>query len=105
MITKLAIMGLIMLAQSAEPPLMKLEADDIDTLSRALDRLAVSANGGAIDPSLAMRAREVAHSVDHSGQLNGRTTPIAGMALSRASDDPKACALLKRIEPSAVCMK
>ncbi len=57
------------------------------------------------DPSTAARLRDVEHNVEFSDTIDLRNVPLLGMALSRNSQDPKACALLKRIESSAACVK
>lgn len=54
------------------------------------------------DISAVERLKEVTSQIAH---IDGRSLPMVGFALSRNSQDPKACALLQRIEPSAVCMK
>jgi hypothetical protein len=57
------------------------------------------------DGESALRLHSVAHNVALADTIDPRNVPFLGMALSRNSQDPKACALLKKIEPSAVCVK
>lgn len=85
--------GLIVLAQLALPPVPPnpvLTDEEFETLKAAA--LHLQEKTGLDIPNLQ--------------KIIGPTQlPRVGMALSWSSNDPKACALLKKIEPSAVCMK
>jgi hypothetical protein len=90
------------------PPVVTLTPEEKVTANEAIDKLHVFLRAlPAPDMSTDARAGSIQHELDFSPEpaINPTSLPIIGMALSRNSKDPKACALLKKIEPSAVCMK
>ncbi len=88
-------------AQQLPPPPEnpKLSQDDMRVVMRALLGVMTSVN----DDSLRKRVIEIEN--QDLSTIGPTSLPIVGLALSRASKDPAACALLKKIEPSAVCVK
>ena len=88
------------MGQSAPQPTL-LTMEERQTLRDAIAALAVLPDG-AIDPARVHSTQEAVT----GGTLSGpRDLTMAGFALSRASADPKACALLKKISPPAVCVR
>ncbi len=93
----------------AGAPVVTLAPEDkpivMESIAKLTATLLSPPTGMPADPSAAARLRDVEHNVEFSDTIDLRNVPFLGMALSRNSQDPKACALLKRIEPSAMCVK
>jgi len=75
--------------------------DEIAIVVAALQKL----KADAPDPSLIPRIDGTLTSIARGIPFGGRDVPLIGLALSRASADPKVCTLYLRIEPKAVCVK
>jgi hypothetical protein len=79
-----------------------LTAADRTVMRKAVEALA---KAQASDPATAERLKDILPRIDGVQRFDLRDMGFLGMALSRASADPTACALLRRIEPTSVCVK
>lgn len=99
MFVKAAALSLVLLA--GDPSIPTLVPAELLLIEQALQKL----DAGLDDPSMKMRVESVLGNVRRLHALGIRDLAIVGMALSRASADPASCALLRRLEPSAACVK
>lgn len=99
MFVKATVLSLALLA--GDPSIPALAPAELLLIEQALQKL----DAGLDDSSMKMRLASVLENVRRLHALGIRDLAIVGMALSRASTDPASCALLRRLEPSAACVK
>jgi hypothetical protein len=93
--------GTPLVAQQPPPMLtMTLTVEEQDATRLALQKLMITLSPHDL---LAMRIKAL--TVSDLSVLDQRNIGLVGLALSRASVDPAACALLKRISATAVCVE
>ena len=84
-----------------DPTIPVISPDEQALILNALLKL----DSGVSDTSMKLRIETVMANVRGASPLGLRDIPIIGLALSRASADPAACALLRRFQHDAACVK
>ncbi len=90
-------------AQDIPPPPQPtvLSAEDLGTIMDAFAAFRATNT----DKGIQFRIDATEQMLTETHRIDRRETPIVGMVLSRASRNPAACALMKRLEPRAMCVK